>query len=141
MTWPALRQRIGHRGAFLLCVAAYDLFYGWYLAIGGAIEHAPLIPEQVWGGLWLAAALVLFAGAFFRHDAIFFAAGILIKMVWALEYFRLDFQAHVPGDWLRGCYWLALAAALVTVAFWPEPAKLTKPPGPDIDVVQRARDA
>ena len=138
------RRRIGRRGAFLCCIGAYDLFYGWYLVIGAAIEHVPLIGERPWGWLWIAAGVFLVAGAFFRHDALFYAAAILIKVVWALEFFRLDVQAHVPDDWFRGCYWLALSAAILVVSGWREPVRVITPPVPEPEPVtaeQRARDA
>jgi hypothetical protein len=140
--WNWLRRRIGHRGAFLLTIGVYDLFFGWYLAAGGSIQHIPLFGERPWGWLWIGVGLFLLAGAFARRDAVFFTAAIFIKTVWALEYFRLDIYAHDPDEWIRGCYWLALAAAVLAVAYWPEPIPILTPPEPTAEsTVQRARDA
>ena len=138
------RRRIGHRGAFLLAVAAYDLFYGLYLAIGGSIQHVPVIGERPWGWIWLGVSVFLACGSLFRRDAVFYAAAVLVKMVWALEFFVFDVEYHDTDDWVRGCYWLALAAMVAVCAFWPEPVQIIKPPPPDptgADAVQRARDA
>jgi hypothetical protein len=137
-----LRHRIGHRGAFLLAIGIYDLFYGYYLATGGNIQAVPLIGEKPWGWIWITIGLLLIAGAFTKKDAIFFALAILIKGIWALEFFRLDYEVHVPGDWIRGVYWVALSAAILAVAWWPEPTRPVTPPDPDpARTVQRARDA
>ena len=140
-----IRIRVGYRGAFLACIGVYDLFYGLYLAVGGPIEHEPLIPEQAWGIIWIACGLFLCIGAFIRHDAIFWAAAILIKMVWGLEFLRLDLFAHIPDDWIRCCYWMAFAAAIAVAAYWPEHIKLIQPPPldqhPASGAEQRARDA
>ena len=140
-----MRHRIGHRGAFLLCIAVYDLFFGLYLAEGGSIQHVPLIGERPWGWIWLAAGMFLICGAFTHRDAAFFTTAVLVKMVWALEYFRLDYMANDHDEWIRGCYWLALAAAVTVAAFWPEPTQVITPslPAPPAaeEAEQRARDA
>jgi hypothetical protein len=140
--WAKLRHRIGHRGTFLITIGIYDIFYGWYLAIGGQIQALPLIGENPWGWIWISTGIFLIAGAFTKRDAIFFTLAIFIKVVWALEYFRLDYVEHIPDDWLRGCYWLALSCAILAAAWWPEPIHLTHPAEPTTEnTVQRARDA
>lgn len=138
--WAAIRQRIGHRGAFLLAMGAYDLFYGWYLAAGYPSRATPLLGEFSWGVIWLTVGVLLTGGAFTHRDAPFFTAAIGVKTVWALEYFRLDWVLHQAGDWLRGCYWLALAAAILVVAWWPEPTPVISPEPTAEQVVQQARD-
>ena len=137
MGWAALRHRIGHRGAFLVCLGAYDLFFGLYLVAGGALQYVPLIGERTWGIVWMSIGAFLCAGALTRHDAPFFAAAILIKIVWALETFRLDWFNHDADYWIRGCYWLALCAAIITVANWPEPTRIIKPPDPRPSAAER----
>lgn len=140
-----MRRRTGYRGAFLACLGVYDLFYGLYLAVGAPIQHEPLIPEEAWGIVWMACGLFLMIGAFVRHDALFFAAAILIKLVWGLEFLRLDLLAHIPYDWVRCCYWLAFAGAIIVAAYWPEHIRLITPRPPDThpagDAERRARGA
>jgi hypothetical protein len=136
--WTWLRYRIGRRGAFLGCMAAYDLAYGAYLALGYPVRDIPLIGEQPWGWMFISAGLILGGGAWARWDAPYYAVAISIKIVWALEFFRLEAEAKGTGQWLRGCYWLALSLAVLVAAWWPEPPRAS-PTGSEAE--QRAREA
>lgn len=125
-----MRRQIGRRGAFLLCLALYDISYGLYMALSYPIQHEPLIGETTWGWLWIGVGLFLATGIFTRHDAPWYATAILIKIIWALEYFRLNFVEHITGDWIRGCYWIALCGMVIVAAWWPEPTRIQAIPPP-----------
>ena len=109
----------GHRGAFLAALGVYDLFFGLYLVRGGPLLAPLLLPEDAWGWCWIGTGILLACGAALRRDGLLFALAVFVKTAWALEYFRLQFQHH-PDQWIRGCYFLALAAVVVAVAAWPE---------------------
>lgn len=116
-----LGRMLGFRGGFLALLAAYDAFYGWYLLKSGAFLGALLIPEHTWGWIWLGVAVLLLYGATRSADRWFYALATGLKVAWALEFFRLQVSEHIPLQWLRGSYYLALAAIVMLVAAWPEP--------------------
>jgi lysylphosphatidylglycerol synthetase-like protein (DUF2156 family) len=120
MRWARLRARVGHRGLFLATLGLYDLFFGWYLASGGNLEHQLLLNHRAWGWIWIGTAIALFCGAFTRRDRLYFAWAVFIKTAWALEYVRLTFTAETHV-WPRAAYWLALALLVTVVSAWPEP--------------------
>jgi hypothetical protein len=117
----------GRRGAFLAVLGVYDLFYGWFLFAGGALQRAPLLGEHTWGIIWLVTGVVLVAGSSIRrHDRLFFTAASLVKTAWAAEFLRLALIG-VPYDWARTGYWAAFAALVIVAAGWPDPPHLTPP--------------
>lgn len=131
-TRKAAWERAGHRGLFLFLLGFFDIFYGWYLAAGGALEFPLLIPETAWGIIWLTAGALMIFGAWVKRDAVFFALAAGLKCAWALEFARQQFQ-HNNLLWTRAAYWLALALIVVAVSAWPEPP-VTGPPvtGPPV---------
>ena len=112
--------RLGHRGLFLFPLGCYDVFYGSFLAAGGALQYPTLIPEAAWGGVWVSVGALLLCGAWVKRDAVFFAAAAGLKMAWALEFVRLEAQ-HASLEWTRAAYWVMFAVIVVAVAGWPEP--------------------
>lgn len=112
--------RAGHRGTFLILLGVYDLFFGLYLVRGGAVIAPTLIPRDAWGWAWIAAGMLLIYGGTRDRDGLFYALAAFVKAAWALEYFRLQLL-HYPDQWIRGCYFLALALIVTVVSAWPEP--------------------
>ncbi len=115
----AIWERTGHRGLFLILLGVYGIFYGLYLVRGGALGHALLLPERDWGWVWIGGGLAVAAGGLRKRDGWAFAIAALIPAVWAGEFFRLQYLG-VPGQWIRGAYWLALALIVTAVSSWPE---------------------
>ena len=112
-------RRLGHRGLFLVLLGVYDLFFGLYLIRGGALIAPTLLPEDAWGWAWITTGTLLIAGGTRDRDGWAFALAVFVKTAWALESFRLQFQHH-PDQWIRGCYFLALALVVLAVSSWPE---------------------
>ena len=120
-------RALGYRGGFLWLLAAFDVFYGWYLASGGALEYGLFVPERAWGTIWLAVAALLAFGGTRSWDGWYFAAAVALKTAWAMEFFR--FQLEYPGSlqWTRGAYFLALALIVLLASAWPEPGRGLNP--------------
>jgi len=110
---------LGRRGTFLILLGAYDLFYGWYLAAGGPLGHALFLPERAWGWAWIGTGIALIAGGTRQRDGLFFGLAVLMKTVWAMEYYRAWLLGQ-PLQWVRGCFFLALALIVVLISSWPE---------------------
>jgi len=119
--WAWLRRRAGHRGLALAILAAFDLARGAYL-LAGAPEHTLSFPQAWWGVIWAACGLFLLTGVPARRDRWQFAAAVLVKTAWALEYARAALASSLAYDWARTAEWLALAALVIAIAGWPEPA-------------------
>ena len=117
-----LWSRLGYRGAFLWSIAAFDVFFGWYLAAGGNMQYQLFVSERVWGVVFLSVAAVLLAGGLVRMDAAFFALPAFLKTAWAMEYFRFQFEHPDSLQWTRGAYFLVLALIVLVVSHWPEPS-------------------
>ena len=116
-------RALGYRGGFLWLLAAFDVFYGWYLLAGGQLQYALFVPERTWGGIWLAVAAVLVFGGVRSWDGPYFSAAAFLKCAWAMEFVR--FQLEHPGSlqWTRGAYFLALALIVLLASAWPEPRR------------------
>jgi hypothetical protein len=112
-----LGRRFGYRGAFLLLLGIYDIFFGIFLVRGALIGHELYIPEKWWGVIWIVIGIALLAGSLIKHNQLFFALAVRIKMTWALEYFN---PKDAGTQWTRGVYTLALAGIVVLIASWPE---------------------
>jgi hypothetical protein len=113
-----LRRRVGRRGTFLVLFGLYDIFYGWYLAAGGTLLAVPLFSERTWGIIWITTGIVLICGSLLKQDKWLFALATLIKVAWAMEFFRLQ-MTGVPLEWTRGMYFLVLALIVVTASAVP----------------------
>ena len=116
----AVWGRLGHRGLVLILLGAYDLLYGLYLIRGGPLVARTLLPEGAWGWAWAGCGAALAAGGLMRRDGWAFALGALLETVWAGEFYRLQYLG-VPGQWIRGSYFLAFALIITAAAGWPEP--------------------
>ena len=114
-------RRAGFRGGFLAIFGVFDLFYGLYLALGAPVEHDLLFGERIWGYAWMAVGVFLLTAPLSRDGRWQFSAAAGLKMAWAMEYLRLAIFEQVPYNWIRTCYWSALALLILLVSFWPEP--------------------
>lgn len=125
---------IGRRGAFLLFLTLLDAIFAYSLVspVPGTVTQVyPLLPREVWAGLWAAVALICLIGAVTRKDRWAFAAAALLKTAWALRYAYL-WQQGVLQAWLAVVVWLAFAGTVVIISGWPEPVPVVKRQDPDL---------
>jgi hypothetical protein len=115
---PAARQ-VGHRGAFLILLGIFDIFYGAYLAAGGSLGHSLLLPERPWGWAWIGTGALLILGGTRRRDGWFFCLAAFLKLIWAGEYFRAQSLGQAL-QWTRGAYFLAFGLIVLVISSWPE---------------------
>jgi hypothetical protein len=118
--WKRLLRRIGHRGLFLLTLGLFDIFNGLFLLLGGQLQFPLQLSNYVWGWIWIGVGAFLITGAFFKRDSVFFAAAVLVKTAWALEYIRLSYISGTL-QWPRAAYWTSFAVIVLVVSAWPEP--------------------
>jgi hypothetical protein len=114
--------RFSHRGAFLMLVGIYDVFYSLYLLANGSLQAVAGLSEYAWGIIWLTTGVVLILGSTIvwrkkRFDGVFFALAIGIKVAWAMQYFRLE-QLRYPLEWIRGAYFLIFALIVLLASSW-----------------------
>ena len=121
-----LAGRVGHRGAALLCLGAFDELYA--SGITGAANTsaaagqwlAYVAPLDLWAALWAVAGLVLITGAFCVRDTLAFGTAMALKCLWALLYL-LGWTLHgVDRGWIGAATWTAFAALVYVVSAWPE---------------------
>jgi len=137
-TLGRLRRRVGRRGAALLVFAFIDYVIGWSLLdpeLRAQTEVVPvyralrdIAPLVVWGWLWLAVAVTCTVQAAARTDVWAYASAIGIKTVWSggLAYSWVIF--HAARGWVLASVWAVIAALLVVINGWPEPAVTHLPP-------------
>lgn len=128
-----VRDRVGRRGGYLLLKAVMFAGHGLLFllwpptpALAAALRvPLTLAPLRVWGGVWLAAAVVAAASAFRRgpgSDRWGFLALILVASFWASSY--VAGAVIGTGGFARGMVaallYSTLAGVIVIVAGWPE---------------------
>lgn len=125
----ALRRRVGHRGAFLIGLAALDTASAYRLAWPepAALQTpsyaflASLAPLWLWAVIWAAVALLAACQAFSAHDALAYGAAMTLKVVWAAVYL-LGWLGHgIPNGYFSVAIWAFAAWMVYIVATWPEP--------------------
>lgn len=142
---PNLTARIGHRGAILLALAFIDGIYGAAL-----LNHPPaartqpvyvwiagLAPLPVWGGLWLAVAVVCAVFAFMERDAPAFTAAMALKVVWGTLAGAGWVLGEVPRGYVSMAIWYFAAFIVGITASWPEP--VPPAPQPSVDLPGKGR--
>lgn len=125
-----LDRRIGFRGTFLGFFAFLDYVYGASLLLPppelarnpAIVFVGHVLPLPVWGLLWLAVAVVLTVGMFARHDRWAFAAATGLKMLWGTIYLFGWLVFRLERGWVSAAIWLVLAAVMLRISGWPEPA-------------------
>lgn len=84
-----------------------------------------LFSPRTWGFIWLAAAVIVFAGAWVERDQIPYGVAAAIFWAWGLFYavawIRYRNQ-HLPGSrpWVLAIIFVALGGKIVNTAGWPE---------------------
>ena len=115
-----LRNRIGHRGAFLLFLALLDFLYGWSLLVVPAPELKHVLPFHVWGFIWIAGGVACLIGAFLRMDRIPYGVAATVKAGWAMAWVKIWVFNDIPRAWVSVAIWAAFAGLVVIVSTWPE---------------------
>lgn len=131
--WPSPPRIVGRRGAVLLFLALLDFVYAFSLCRPASpltaqtqflVDVAPL---DAFALAWAVVGILCLAGAFFRRrwpwfDVWPFLGAIMIKIFWAVMLGLAWMVAGVERGWVSAAVWLALAALVVALAGWPEPA-------------------
>lgn len=126
-----LAQRLGRRGAFLLCFGTVWALIGYGQITAPQADKRGLhllldrVPLDVWGWLWITAGLVAVVSAFLRQgsDRFGFFALTLIVMPWIISYLVAWLQGIFPRGWVVSALYGALAIGIVVVAGWGEPPR------------------
>lgn len=145
MTWVCRRfrtvaDRVRHRGAILLALAAIDLIYGVGMIEADAETRGlatyryigSVLPLPWWGGLWAAVGIVCLVSAFRKGDRIAYGCAVGLKVFWGLTFLLGWTLGEVPRGYVSTAIWLVFACVVLVVSTWPEPAERL-PDGPDGD--------
>lgn len=133
-----LQSRIGRRGTFLLLVGILWVLQGVAIgttvpssttAVGAYVLLHEQVPVPVRVGLWVASGLIGIIAAFAlspERDRWGYVAVVLMPLERAFS-FLVGYVAHLapgidgyPPGLRAGTVWLAVAAAIMVVAGWPE---------------------
>lgn len=77
-------------------------------------------PIEVWAGLWGFSAFLCWIFAFRRGDAIAFAAGIAIYLLWGIIYLAGDIAGQIYRGSIAASIWFALSMFVGLISGWPE---------------------
>lgn len=134
------RSRLGLRGAFLLCLAALDVVYGWSLfnptaetMRGAAYEwRDQFMPSQDWGLLWIAAGVFIASYAWARVDRVGYSVAIGLKFFWATVAYASWLAGDVKQGWNLGTIFLCFGGLALIASLSPEgPAPRNVAPMPE----------
>lgn len=130
---PLTHERIGRRGAFLMTLAVVDSLLGWSLldeppTVYGQLTLLRHIPQNLLGGLWIAASAVALAFAFAKRsdlDVWGFVASYVPPMIFGgiflLSWWPIGQLSAGTGVRSAVVYW-GYALLVLIAAGWPEPA-------------------
>lgn len=122
---------LGRRGAILLCYGIVWAIVGY----GQITSPAPdlrglrlllqMMPLAVWGWIWVASGLVAIVSAWMppERDWPGFLALPLMVLPWSVSYLLAWIVGDYPRGWLASVVWGAIAAPVLVVAGWREPAR------------------
>lgn len=120
-------ERVGRRGAALLCFALTDVIYGMSLISANGMQQnatvkwfSTLGPLWLWFSLWISVAVVCAIAAFSnQRDLYGFISAIGIKVWWSL----MCLVGWIAGEMTLGAVgvWAGLAVLVALIAGWPEP--------------------
>jgi hypothetical protein len=127
----AVVDRVRHRGAILLALAAIDLIYGAGMIRADAETRGlatyryigSVLPLPVWGGLWIAVGAVCLVSALRREDRVAYALAVGLKVFWGLVFLLGWLLGEVPRGYVSTAIWLVFACIVLVVSTWPEPAE------------------
>ncbi|MFI6491202.1 hypothetical protein [Streptomyces sp. NPDC050564] len=126
-----LSRLLGRRGAILLCygVVWAIIGYGQITAPAPDLRGLRLLlqtmPLYVWGWLWVASGLIAIVSAWLppERDWPGFLALPLMVLPWTASYLIAWIIGDFPRGWLASVVWGAIAAPVLVVAGWREPAR------------------
>ena len=127
----AVRERVGHRGAFLFGLAVLDYASAYRLAnpeptalSGPAYEWiASVAPLGVWATAWSTVATLALVQAFQRNDALAYGCAMGLKVVWSAVYLIGWLLHDLPNGYFSVAIWAFAAWMVYVVATWPEPTQ------------------
>lgn len=132
-----VRHRIGFRGALLLVLGFFDLWYAatkmiWPDPVAANSQQNQLLAQVfpldnmrtsmiAWGYLWVLAGLVLIVNAFRRDDRWGYATAIGIKLSWVGGNIYAWVHGLVGGGSTVGL-WCVITGMIVIESLRPEPS-------------------
>lgn len=131
----AVADRVRHRGAVLLALAAIDLIYGVGMVEMDAETRGlatyqyigSVLPLPVWGGLWALVGVVCLVSAFRKSDRVAYMCAVYLKVFWGLTFLLGWILGEVPRGYVSTAIWLVFASVVLVVSTWPEPAERLDP--------------
>lgn len=125
-----LRRQLGRRGAFLTCLGALWLLYGYGLVIEPLVNTVSqrfllhFWSIEVWGWLWIGAGCTAVVCAWLRQgwDWPGFIASYVLAVPWGLaSLMSWKPYGDNPRGWIGAAVWVALGGLIATVIGWAEP--------------------
>ena len=122
---------LGRRGAILLCYGIVWAIIGY----GQITSPAPdlrglrlllqMMSLDAWGWLWVISGLIAIVSAWLPQgkDWPGFLALPLMVLPWAVSYLLAWIIGDFPRGWVATVVWGAIAAPVLVVAGWREPAR------------------
>ena len=125
---------LGRRGAILLSYGTVWALYGYGVLIAprqnliGLELALQLLPQAVWGWLWITAGLIALASAWLPQGVDWpgFLALPLIVLPWMTSYLAAWIQGDNPRGWVAAAVWAAIAVPVLVVAGWRESPRVKR---------------
>lgn len=129
-----LGRALGRRGAILLSYGTVWALYGYGVLIAPRVNliglelALQLLPQTVWGWLWITAGLIALTSAWLPQGVDWpgFLALPLIVLPWMTSYLAAWIQGDNPRGWVAAAVWAAIAVPVLVVAGWREPPRVKR---------------
>lgn len=129
-----LAQRLGRRGAILLCYGAVWFLYGYAQVASpppdqrGLQPLLELMPLAAWGWLWVAAGVVAMVAAWLPQgkDWPAYPALQLVVLPWMGCYLATWIMGEFPRGWIAAAVWGLISVPVWVTAGWPEPPRVKR---------------
>jgi hypothetical protein len=116
-----LKERIGHRGAFLALLGLAYIFYGLRLYVEPAFTNENLLLSiHAWVYVWIVTGGFIFLRAFSKHDRYAFMLATFIGGWWSGRWFYIWIYHHVSVAWPESFLWFMITLAIFTISSWSE---------------------